>query len=62
MKKRFIEEQIITILREAETGVMPVEALCKRRRPGFSSAWKTEVLEAKGIYVAQGLLRAPWMG
>jgi len=30
MKKRHTEEQIITILREAETGETPVKALCKR--------------------------------
>lgn len=30
MKKRHTEEQIITILREAETGAVPVKALCKR--------------------------------
>ena len=30
MKKRHTEEQIITILREAEAGTIPVKALCKR--------------------------------
>ncbi len=30
MKKRHTEEQIITILREAERGAVPVKALCKR--------------------------------
>jgi putative transposase len=30
MKKRHTEEQIITILREAEAGETPVKALCKR--------------------------------
>ena len=30
MKKRFLDEQIIAILREAEAGAMPVRALCKR--------------------------------
>jgi putative transposase len=30
MKKRHTEEQIITILREAESGAVPVKALCKR--------------------------------
>lgn len=35
MKKRFTEEQIISFLREAETG-LPVAELC--RRHGFSEA------------------------
>ncbi|PNS08365.1 Transposase [Lysobacter silvestris] len=30
MKKRFTEEQIIVILREAETGAMTIKALCKK--------------------------------
>ena len=30
MKKRFTEEQIITILRESEAGVMSIKALCKK--------------------------------
>jgi len=30
MKKRHTEEQIITILREAKSGAVPVKALCKR--------------------------------
>ena len=30
MKKRHTDEQIISILREAETGNTPVNALCKR--------------------------------
>ena len=30
MKKRHTDEQIISILREAETGNAPVNALCKR--------------------------------
>lgn len=30
MKKRHTEEQIITILREAESGAVPVKVLCKR--------------------------------
>lgn len=30
MKKRHTEEQIITIPREAESGAVPVKALCER--------------------------------
>ena len=30
MKKRHTEEQIITILRKAESGTIPVKTLCKR--------------------------------
>ncbi len=32
MKKRFTEEQIIGILKEAEGGLKPAE-LCRRKRP-----------------------------
>jgi len=31
MKKRFTDEQIIGILREAEIGTMSIKALCKKR-------------------------------
>jgi len=30
MKKHFTDEQIISILREAEAGAMPIEAVCKK--------------------------------
>ena len=30
MKKRFTDEQVIATLREAETGAMPIKALCKK--------------------------------
>ena len=30
MKKRFSDEQIISILREAEAGAMSIKALCKK--------------------------------
>ena len=30
MKKRFTDEQIISILREAETGALSIKALCKK--------------------------------
>lgn len=30
MKKRFTDEQIISILGEAEAGAMPIKALCKK--------------------------------
>jgi putative transposase len=30
MKKRFTDEEIINVLREAETGAMPIKALCKK--------------------------------
>ena len=30
MKKRFTDEQIISILREAEAGAMSIKALCKK--------------------------------
>jgi putative transposase len=44
MKKRHTEEQIITILREAETGVMPVKALCKRHNISEQTffRWRTK--------------------
>jgi putative transposase len=31
MKKRFSEEQIVSMLREAEAGEMPAKELCRRR-------------------------------
>ena len=30
MKKRFTDEQVIAILREAEAGTAPIKALCKK--------------------------------
>lgn len=30
MKKRFTDEQVIAILREAEAGAAPIKALCKK--------------------------------
>lgn len=43
MKKRFIEEQIIGFLRQAEAG-LPIKELCRKR--GFSEAsyylWKSK--------------------
>lgn len=30
MKKRFTDEQIISILREAESGALSIKALCKK--------------------------------
>ncbi len=44
MKKRYTEEQIITILREAESGAMPVKALCKRHNISEQTffRWRTK--------------------
>ena len=33
MKKRFTDEQIIGLLREAEVGAMSIKALCKKHNP-----------------------------
>ena len=42
MKKRFTDEQIIGILREAEVGAMSIKALCKKHGnpPAFSGLQK----------------------
>lgn len=40
IKKRHTEEQIITILRETESGAVPVKALCERHNIGGQTSFR----------------------